>query len=394
MKYLILLGAFQALVVFSIFILNHKKRSSDSILSWFPIWVFIHLGVGFLLHTIFPNAEIHKQYYTFITLIYPPLLWIYAMELSGRHQQVRKKAYYLFLPAIAAAIVYFSIAIYIIAHNGKTPALIIHYNKMVGYLALILYPLYGILSLGEARRISNFWQSERQLVKFIAIMFLAILAVSLVITVNNFLPPASQFINDTHLWGRVFTYSALLSICLAIGRVKILSLMETHSLVPDPIPVTPSIEPAQEEILLESSNLPRKSILTEEQQASIARQVKQWMEEKAIYKDSDLTLDKLATDMDLSRHHLSETLNQYLGQSFYQLINEYRIREVIKLIEENKKNKTSPVLLSLAFEAGFHSKSSFNQYFKKVTGSTPSAYLKSKNVPGRSANSGIKSAFS
>lgn len=401
MKYLILLGAFQALIVFSIFIINHKKRSSDTILSWLPIWIFIHLGSGFLLHTLFPNAEIHKQYYTFITLIYPPLLYLYAVELSGRHNRNRRKAFYLFIPAIVAAIVYFSIAGYIIAHNGKTPALIIQYNKWIGYLAMVMYPLFGILSIYETRFISNFWHAEKQLVRFIAIVYYSILACFLIIMYNNSLPAAERFISDAHLWGRIFTYSGLLSICLAIGRVKVLSLMHTHvpglqteKNIEEVIeqPVT-EVAAATEETLPGSSSV-RKSILPVDQQSQIAKQLKQWMEEKAVYKDAELTLDKLAETMNLSRHHLSETLNQYLGQSFYQLINEYRIKEVIRLIDESRKNKTNPVILSLAFEAGFHSKSSFNQYFKKVTGDTPSAYMKNKNSTRKSAGTNIKSAFS
>ncbi|MBC9913853.1 helix-turn-helix domain-containing protein [Chitinophaga varians] len=397
MKYIILLGAFQALVVFSIFVISHKKRSSDNILSWFLMLVFVHLGAGFMLHTLFPHAEIHKQYYTFITLMYAPVLWMYTTHLSGRCQQARRSNYLHFLPAIGAAIVYFAIAGYIIAHNGKTPPAIIYYNQTVGYIALVSYPLYAILSLWEARRIPAFWQSEKQLVRFMAIMFLATTLFSCLLTVNNTLSPASRFIIDTHLWGRIITYISLLSICLAIGRVRILFLMDTGTSLPllENAPPVAAVteEPLEEGGMPDTSSLPRKSVLSAPQQAAIAAQVKQWMYEKALYKDPELTLDKLAAVMEISRHHLSEALNQYLGQSFYQFINEYRIREVVKLLDKHRQDKEIPNILSLAFEAGFHSKSSFNQYFKKVTGTTPSAYMKSKNTVVITAQSTVNGAL-
>ncbi|MGN7820489.1 helix-turn-helix domain-containing protein [Chitinophaga sp. 22536] len=384
MKYIILLGAFQALVIFSIFIISHKKRSSDNILSWFLMLVFVHLGAGFMLHTLFPHAEIHKQYYTFITLMYAPVLWMYTTHLSGRYQKAGRSNYLHLLPAVAGAIAYFSIAGYIIAHNGKTPPAIIYYNQTVGYIALVSFPLYSILSLWEARRIPAFWQSEKQLVRFMAIMFLAMTFFSLLLTVNNYLSPASRFVIDSHLWGRIGTYISLLSICLAIGRVRILFLMDTGTTLPlmENTPAVAAVEegPVEEEAAADTSALPRKSVLSASQQAAIATQLKQWMYEKALYKDPELTLDKLAAAMEISRHHLSEALNQYLGQSFYQFINEYRIREVVKLLDKYREEKETPNILSLAFEAGFHSKSSFNQYFKKVTGTTPSAYMKSKNT--------------
>ena len=389
MKYIILLGAFQALVIFSIFIIDHKKRSSDNILSWFLILVFVHLGSSFLLHTLFPNAEIHKQFYTFITLIYAPLLWIYTKHLSGTQQQTKRKTnFYHFLPAMAGAIVYFIIAGYVIAHNGSTPTMIIYYNKVVGFTAMISFPLYGVLSLWETRRIPSFWQSEIWLIRFMAIAFMSTTILMLVLIFNKDIAPASGLIVDKQLWGRIFTYVSLLSICLAIGRVRILYLMDTGTALPllgYTSPETDAVVASGEELADRETTpgvpqQPRKLLLPEEQQANIARQLKQWMYEKAVYKDPELTLDKLAATMEISRHHLSETLNQYVGQSFYQFINEYRIREVIRLIDEHQPRKDTPNILSLAFEAGFHSKSSFNQYFKKVTGNTPSAYMKSKNT--------------
>ncbi|RBL92477.1 helix-turn-helix domain-containing protein [Chitinophaga flava] len=407
MKYIILLGAFQALVVFSIFVINHKKTTADKILSWFLMCVFIHLGSAFLLHVLFPNAEIHKQFYTFISLIYAPLFWTYAAQLSGRYQHIKKKFRFLFLPALMAAVVYFSIAGYVIAHDGATPPVIILYNKTVGYASLISSIVYGILLLVESPHIPFFWQSERKLIRFMGIVSLIMSLFSAGLMINNMLPYSSRLILDSHLWGRIVTYICLLSVCLAIGRVKVLSLIYTDTQVPiletarevlatvidEPVPFTEMEEVETPEAAMpEPPSQHRKLLLSPDLQSAIARDIKRWMEEKELYKDPELTLDKLAATMETSRHHLSETLNQYLGQSFYQFINEYRIREVVRLIDEHRENKVTPNILSLAFEAGFHSKSSFNQYFKKVTGSTPSAYLKSTNTVVRFTNISINNA--
>jgi AraC-like DNA-binding protein len=95
-----------------------------------------------------------------------------------------------------------------------------------------------------------------------------------------------------------------------------------------------------------------------------------------VYTDPDLTLEKLASLMKTPRHHLSEVLNQYLHRTFYQFINDYRMQKVLHLLDHCRRQEVTPNILSIAYEAGFNSKSAFNQYFKKTTGFTPTEYLK------------------
>ncbi|PLX12240.1 MAG: hypothetical protein C0597_13735 [Marinilabiliales bacterium] len=54
-------------------------------------------------------------------------------------------------------------------------------------------------------------------------------------------------------------------------------------------------------------------------------------------------------------------------------MNQYRIEEFKRLASSPKNHQFT--LLSLAYECGFNSKSSFNRYFKKSTGVTPSQYF-------------------
>ena len=81
----------------------------------------------------------------------------------------------------------------------------------------------------------------------------------------------------------------------------------------------------------------------------------------------------MATRMKMSRHHLTQLLNERLEKNFYSFINEYRIEEAIDRLNDPSLQVN---ILSLAFDCGFNSKSSFNNYFKKITGTTPTAYRK------------------
>ncbi|MFY0629220.1 MAG: AraC family transcriptional regulator [Flavobacteriaceae bacterium] len=114
-----------------------------------------------------------------------------------------------------------------------------------------------------------------------------------------------------------------------------------------------------------------KRIENEEAQLLID-QLKLLMEEKELYKETDIKLQKLAKQIHISTHKLSQLLNDNLGKSFASFINDYRIEEAKRLLKENHKL----TLEAIGFEAGFSSKSSFYATFKKVTGKTPSEFQK------------------
>jgi len=67
-------------------------------------------------------------------------------------------------------------------------------------------------------------------------------------------------------------------------------------------------------------------------------------------------------------------LNRDLEESFYDFVNGYRVAEIRdRLADPGTKHLN---ILALALDAGFASKSTFNQAFRKLTGVTPSAYRK------------------
>jgi AraC-like DNA-binding protein len=96
------------------------------------------------------------------------------------------------------------------------------------------------------------------------------------------------------------------------------------------------------------------------------------MEEEKPYLNPNLTLNDLSNKLGISNHNLSEILNTHLKQNFFDFVNQYRVEEVKKYLADEGNDHLT--LLSIAFDAGFNSKSGFNAIFKKYIHVTPSEY--------------------
>ncbi|MDV6235275.1 helix-turn-helix domain-containing protein [Leptospira ellisii] len=95
-------------------------------------------------------------------------------------------------------------------------------------------------------------------------------------------------------------------------------------------------------------------------------------EEKKIYKEENLGLARLSEELGISPHQLSEYLNLHLKKNFFQLVNGYRIQEAKRLLLHSSET----TVLSIAYEVGFQSKSSFNDSFRKEVGLSPTEFRK------------------
>lgn len=98
------------------------------------------------------------------------------------------------------------------------------------------------------------------------------------------------------------------------------------------------------------------------------------LEQKKLYLDPLLNLDKLARPLNISGKQLSQLINEHTENNFNDFINQYRIAEAQKLIQNNHESRMN--ILDIAYDVGFNSKSPFNNAFRKFTGNTPSGFRK------------------
>ncbi len=129
--------------------------------------------------------------------------------------------------------------------------------------------------------------------------------------------------------------------------------------------------PAAEEGAEQRKKYP-KSGLTEETARTLHQSLLKMMADEALYKKSDLSINDLASKLAVHPNYLSQIINQTENKNFYDFVNTYRIEEFKRLIAKPENQQFT--LLSVAYDCGFSSKSSFNRYFKKAMGQTPSEY--------------------
>ncbi|AYZ34807.1 helix-turn-helix domain-containing protein [Chryseobacterium indologenes] len=118
----------------------------------------------------------------------------------------------------------------------------------------------------------------------------------------------------------------------------------------------------------------QKSGLTEKSIEDIHVRLQKVLDEEKPFINPNLTLNELATLLEVHPNSLSQVINSVENKNFYELINQKRIEEFLQRISQPESKQYT--LLSIALDCGFNSKTSFNRNFKKYTGVTPSEYQK------------------
>jgi len=114
------------------------------------------------------------------------------------------------------------------------------------------------------------------------------------------------------------------------------------------------------------------SLLDNDTSKEILQKLETAMRTDKLYRDNDLRLDKLAGILGVSKHHLSQVINQQTGMNFFEYINHHRIEEAKQLLSATSKKELN--IIEIAYEVGFNNKVSFNTAFKKITGKTPTNF--------------------
>ena len=115
--------------------------------------------------------------------------------------------------------------------------------------------------------------------------------------------------------------------------------------------------------------------LDQESKDRLFERIKNVMDDIAIICKPDFSLQQLAIQVGSNYKYVSQVVNERYGKSFKQVLNEQRVREACRIL--NDPNQSAHLTIeAIAANLGFNSRSNFTVTFKRITGISPSDFMK------------------
>ena len=133
----------------------------------------------------------------------------------------------------------------------------------------------------------------------------------------------------------------------------------------------------QDDITDVDTNEKLNSNLSDDQKQVILNKLLVLMEKEKYFMQTQITINDIAKKLNTNRNYLSQFINDHFNTNFNSFLNEYRVKEARKLLLISQYNNYT--IEGIAETVGFHSKATFNTYFKKITGVTPSFFRNNTN---------------
>lgn len=366
MQYIIIIGAFQALVALWLLIVKEKKALSSYLFIFLLSAIAVHLTIKFVIFRFIPDESIRQQMNTFISVCYGPLIYLYTLTKTKKDFSLSQK-WFIFIPLFVLMIAYFTISCVFIILNKVNHDLLDSYNSLSLGLIFIVNLYYPLKSILIIRKNKNLISDKNEFDVILRISACILLMESLVVISKILLHFYPEGIEIVNLVLRSVSYFLLLIICLLIIRKNFSSGPANTEEYNVPLEINNHDSDRQVIINTVDYDLKFKDIWHKLDDIVINKQ---------LFRDCDLTLDSLALKTEINKYQISEMLNSYKNKPFYRYINEYRIEYFKNIVELAIERNENINFLSFAYDAGFKSKSSFNRYFKEIIGKTPSEYYK------------------
>lgn len=378
---IILLATIYQSILFGllIFVAKHKRHKSDFYLIAFllaqaaiPLHLLVNYGDGFRLIALEASPNLFRLFELAYWVEAPLLLWYVRSLVYREHKWSRVD--FLFLVPAAAYFAYIVFDFYLLEHSLKYEMLrdnvsvrgSLSEHILLGFGREALRVAFGIMCLIDIRhcrqqirnRYSNVDNIDLGWLNFLVVAFLVIRIWAIFVAIAVI---ASEYLNlnvNFSTMGLIGNYTTF----ILVSALIFFSLMSSS--------LFEGVDSPDELVQIEAER--EKS----EIDLSLASKIEDHMAKQKPFLANILTLEQLAKQMEIPARTLSHVINHHFKHNFFEFINQYRVEEAKRILSD--PDQGTKTMIEVMSDCGFNSKATFNTFFKKLAGMTPSQYRASK----------------
>jgi AraC-like DNA-binding protein len=384
-------------VVFSILLLLKGLQAENKPSLWLSLFTllcslyiapFMFGYAGWYAHPVYRDILFYTPFQQLFLLA--PVLYFYFKALLDKSFRLSTKDYLHFVPA--ASYLIYTIVIWVtdkvilgetyFYKDGKDKDFSTWY-QIAGLCSLSYYLIKSLKTYGQYKKITYNMVSFADSVMFrwaqrFLIAFLILIAIRVLFFIIN--PEWAEF-------GKKFWYY----VCFSLLFYYISISGYTNSLLSATYFKDPPIYPDTDLTAITNhlaeavphQNMPENDPLPDDKNLLPdlllwKDQIERLMLVDKMYENPELVIADLSSKLDTHSKKISQVINQGFHMNFNDFVNHHRTLALIAKIKEGEHNMQT--LLSLAFECGFNSKSTFNRAFKRATSLSPKEFIE-KNYP-------------
>jgi AraC-like DNA-binding protein len=368
MTIILIIGFFMSLFLFLLLLGKRNKNMADKILlGMFAVYALTIGGTYAEVYNRvndYPYPHLMNFSWLFL-LLHGPMLWFYIKSLTDGHFKLKEIQLLHFTPFLVYSIVHYFNFLSLPAeaklfylNQPEVSSMAAKIGSIIIGVSTISYNIIALFLLRKHRqnienRFSTIEEIDLNWLRVFAVASLVIFSVNvLLFNINNYI----QLTDYDTLSQIAYSFSTLYVLYIGYFGIK-QGRIFSDGVVVDTTPTEESIQP----------DLSKQKALPD-----LVSRLTEVMEHQRPWLEPELTISRLSNLLNVKPEALSEVLNRYMNQNFFDYVNRYRIDDFkIRFMDKSNQHLS---IIGMAYECGFNSKAAFYRAFNKFEGMTPTAW--------------------
>lgn len=322
-------------------------------------------------------------------LFFSPTIYLYVKSLTDSDFVMNKKNALHFIVPTLTLVLFFPVNMLLIYHfHQKNIEGVTQFSKLFFYMnavAIYVIPTLQLLFYGakllliyrkHIKGIPNYFSNlEETQMKWVRYLIVSYIVYMIVFVFVNMDVKSLKTLSDILYYGQMFLLIVLVGFYGTKQTDIFQKSLSKSSFKNFGLPFVEPLISAENSLPKAYANSAFSATPTgikEDKKNEIQDALLTLLEKERLYLYPSLNINDLAEKINTNQKYLSVVINDRFGKNFLTFINEYRVNEAKKILENDKNNLYT--VEGIGNMVGFNSRSAFINAFKKTTGYTPSSF--------------------